>query len=55
MLLIVQIGSWAGNLMLTHDNANFPSDVFTIMAAVGSLVVVGNGLLGHLLTHSLDL
>ena len=41
MLLIVQIGSWAGNLMLTHDNANFPSDVFTIMVAVGALVVVG--------------
>ena len=27
--------------MLTHDNANFPSDVFTMMSAIGALVVVG--------------
>ena len=27
--------------MLTHDNANFPSDVFTIMSAVNASVTVG--------------
>ena len=27
--------------MMTHDNENFPSDVFTIMEAVGAKVVVG--------------
>ena len=27
--------------MLTHDNDNFPSDVFTIMAAVGATVTLG--------------
>ncbi len=35
------IGSWAGNLMLTHDHDNFPSDVFTTMAAAGATVTVG--------------
>lgn len=33
---------WAGNLMLTHDNPNFPSDIFTIMAAAGAQVKVGS-------------
>ena len=27
--------------MLTHDNDNFPSDVFTMMAAVGATVTIG--------------
>ena len=27
--------------MMTHDNPNFPSDVFTIMEAVHANVVVG--------------
>ena len=27
--------------MMTHDNENFPSDVFTIMEAVRAKVVVG--------------
>ena len=27
--------------MLTHDNDNFPSDVFTIMEAAGATVTVG--------------
>lgn len=36
-----QAGSWAGNLMLTHDHDNFPSDVFTMMAAAGAKVTVG--------------
>ena len=35
------IGSWAGNLMLTHDHDNFPSDVFTTMAGVGAKVTIG--------------
>ena len=35
------IGSWAGNLMLTHDHDNFPSDVFTMMAGVGAKVTIG--------------
>jgi len=34
------VGSWAGNLMLTHNNSNFPSDVFTIMAAAGATLSV---------------
>ncbi len=28
--------------MLTHDNDNFPSDVYTIMEAVGATVTIGN-------------
>ena len=35
------IGFWAGNLMLTHDHDNFPSDVFTMMARVGAKVTIG--------------
>ena len=27
--------------MITHDNDNFPSDVFTMMAAVGATVTIG--------------
>ena len=27
--------------MMTHDNENFPSDIFTIMEAVRAKVVVG--------------
>jgi xanthine dehydrogenase/oxidase len=38
------IGSWAGNLMLTHDHDNFPSDVFTTMAGVGAKVTIGKRL-----------
>ena len=36
-----QVGSWAGNLMMTHDNDNFPSDVFVVMAAVGATLSIG--------------
>jgi len=36
------VGSWAGNLMFTHNNNNFPSDVFTIMTAAGATVDLGN-------------
>lgn len=36
-------GSWAGNLMLAHAHADFPSDVFTIMAGAGAVVQVCNG------------
>ena len=36
-----QAGSWAGNLMLTHDHDDFPSDVFVIMAAVGATLSIG--------------
>ena len=35
------VGTWAGNLMLTHDNDNFPSDVFTMMAGVDAKVNIG--------------
>ena len=35
------IGSWAGNLMLTHDHDNFPSDVFTVMAGAGATLTLG--------------
>ena len=35
------VGSWAGNLMLTHDYDNFPSDVFTMMAGVDAVVNIG--------------
>lgn len=34
------VGSWAGNLMLTHDHDNFPSDVFVVMAAVGATLSI---------------
>ena len=36
----IQVGTWAGNLMLTHSNDNFPSDVYTIMEAVGAKVTI---------------
>ena len=35
------MGTWAGNLMLTHDHDDFPSDVFTIMEAAGATVTIG--------------
>ena len=35
------VGTWAGNLMLTHGHDNFPSDVFTMMAGVGAKVKLG--------------
>ena len=35
-------GSWAGNLMLTHDNADFPSDIFTIMAATNATLTIAS-------------
>jgi xanthine dehydrogenase/oxidase len=34
------IGSWAGNLMLTHNHSNFPSDVFTVMQSAGATVTI---------------
>ena len=40
VLMYLQVGSWAGNLMLTHDNDNFPSDVYTIMEAAGATVTI---------------
>ena len=38
---ILKVGTWAGNLMLTHDHDNFPSDVFTMMEAAGATVTIG--------------
>ena len=35
------VGTWSGNLMLTHDHDNFPSDVFTVMAGVGAKITIG--------------
>ncbi|KAI8507313.1 hypothetical protein Bbelb_146930 [Branchiostoma belcheri] len=37
-----QVGSWAGNLMIKHAHPEFPSDVFTIMEAVGAKVTLGH-------------
>ena len=45
---LIQVGTWAGNLMLTHDNDNFPSDVFTVLAAVGASITIGQFRLGRL-------
>jgi xanthine dehydrogenase/oxidase len=37
------VGTWAGNLMLAHIHANFPSDVCTIMQTAGAeLNIVGS-------------
>ena len=38
--LILQVGTWAGNLMLTHDHDDFPSDVFVTLAAVGTTLSI---------------
>ena len=38
---ILQVATWAGNLMLTHDHDDFPSDVFVVMAAVGATLSIG--------------
>ncbi|CAB4037272.1 xanthine dehydrogenase oxidase-like, partial [Paramuricea clavata] len=35
------IGCWAGNLMLIHKHRDFPSDMFTIMCAVGTTIMIG--------------
>ncbi len=35
-------GCWAGNLMLTHNNADFPSDIFTIMAATNATLTIAS-------------
>ena len=35
-------GCWAGNLMLTHDNPDFPSDIFTIMAAANATLTIAS-------------
>lgn len=43
VLTCLQVGTWAGNLMLTHDHENFPSDVFTVLAAAGAMLTVGKG------------
>ena len=45
------IATWAGNLMLTHDHDNFPSDVFTMMAGVGAKVTIGKSY-SHHINHS---
>ena len=39
--------------MLTHDNDNFPSDVFTIMEAIGATVTIGMILILILIGFSL--
>ena len=43
VLTCLQVGTWAGNLMLTHDHENFPSDIFTVLAAAGAMLTVGKG------------
>ncbi|KAJ7381027.1 hypothetical protein OS493_004623 [Desmophyllum pertusum] len=35
------VGSIAGNLMLTHDHPDFPSDIFTILEAAGTRLIIG--------------
>eukprot|EP00042_Codosiga_hollandica_P056153 m.803689 g.803689 ORF g.803689 m.803689 type:complete len:1324 (-) comp59281_c0_seq1:203-4174(-) len=35
-------GCWAGNLMMTHNNADFPSDIFTIMAATNATLTIAS-------------
>ncbi|KAK3726979.1 hypothetical protein QZH41_014709, partial [Actinostola sp. cb2023] len=34
------VGTVAGNLMLTHDHPDFPSDIFTILETIGSTIIV---------------
>ncbi|KAL9979239.1 hypothetical protein ACROYT_G016871 [Oculina patagonica] len=36
------VGSIAGNLMLTHDHPDFPSDIFTILEAAGTRLIIGD-------------
>lgn len=45
-------GSWAGNLMMAHDHSDFPSDVFTIMAAANATLNIGSASEG---SSSMDL
>ena len=35
------VGTWPGNLMLTHNHDNFPSDVFTMLAGAGATITIG--------------
>jgi xanthine dehydrogenase/oxidase len=34
------VASWAGNLMMVHDNADFPSDMCTILMAAGATLTI---------------
>ncbi|KJE95964.1 XDH protein [Capsaspora owczarzaki ATCC 30864] len=36
------VGTWAGNLMMTHDHDDFPSDCFTVMESAGATLSVGS-------------
>ena len=40
------LASMAGNLMIKHQHPNFPSDIFTMLEAVGATVTVATGLSG---------
>ncbi|XP_067671007.1 uncharacterized protein [Haliotis asinina] len=39
-VLLRNAGSWAGNVMIKHAHPEFPSDVFTVMEAVGAHIAV---------------
>ncbi|EGD72878.1 hypothetical protein PTSG_04607 [Salpingoeca rosetta] len=39
---IRSVASWAGNVMMVHDNPDFPSDIFTIMAGANATLTVNS-------------
>lgn len=39
--LLLQIGTLAGNLSIKYDHNEFPSDIFTILEAVGATLTIG--------------
>ncbi len=43
--LLIQVATWAGNLMLNHAHNNFPSDIYLIFAAANAQLVIGEYLI----------
>jgi len=39
--MVLQAGSWAGNMMMKYYHRDFPSDVFLILEACGAKITVG--------------
>jgi len=41
--MVRDVGSWAGNVMMTKTHIDFPSDVVTVLIAAGAVVTIASG------------